>query len=359
LGQYHKYNNLIKRPLILISSSLLSLKMKIQFVRATKHIFETFAKLVFILLALTLQYGCDSVKTSNSVDYASETIMEPTPFAKGVISTEDNSEFDIMFSPDGLKAYFSRRVPREKQKIYETNFENGSWTQPKVCKFSTDRDEAVSITPNGELFFFGSERPIPDKPNAGNFDMNIWMMKKTGDGWSNPEPLPFPINDVQLEGEEWPSSNNNFLFPLDDETFYYTTMERGSDAIILYETTYKEGVFSSPVEISGIFEDPKYWVYSAVVSPDGKYLVFNSYGAPGGLGGEDIYVSKRTKTGWSQARSIGPKLNSKDEESGPRFSRDGKYFFFTRAENLGDYEFGEWNIYFLETAYLELDKLFE
>ena len=229
----------------------------------------------------------------------------------------------------------------------------------KFVIFLQTETKLSAITPNGELFFFGSERPIPNKPNAGNFDMNIWMMKKTGEGWSNPKPLPFPINDVQIEGEEWPSSNNNFLFPLDDETFYYTTMVRGSDAIKLYEITYKEGVFSSPVEINGIFEDPKYWVYSAVVSPDGEYLIFNSYGAPGGLGGEDIFVSKRTKTGWSPGRSIGPKINSKDEESGPRFSRDGKYFFFTRAENLGDYEYGEWNIYFMETAYLELDKLFE
>ncbi len=171
--------------------------------------------------------------------------------------------------------------------------------------------------------------------------MNIWMMSKIAENWSEPTPLPFPINDVQVEGEEWPSSNNNFLFPVDNETFYYTSMVRGAKAIKLYEVKYKDGKFSNPVEITGIFDEDKYWIYSAVVSPDGKYLVFNSYGAPGGSGGEDIFISKWSKSGWGKAVSIGDKVNSKDEESGPRFSRDGKYFFFTRAKNLGNYEFGE------------------
>lgn len=264
-----------------------------------------------------------------------------------------------MFSPDGLKAYFSRRAPQEKQKIYETAWVDGTWSTPTVCVFSTDRDEAPSITPDGKLFFFGSERPVPNKPNKGNFDMNIWMMKKGEDEWSEPEPLPFPINDVQVEGEQWPSSNNNFLFPIDNETFYYSTMVRGTTTIQLFRTEYKNGAFTTPVEITGLFEDAKYWIYSPVVSPDGQYLVFNSYGAPGGTGGEDIFVAQKTANGWSRARPIGVKINSTDEESGPRFSRDGKYFFFTRAKNLGNYEYGEWGIFYIETEFLELEKLFQ
>ncbi|MDF1699486.1 MAG: hypothetical protein P1U56_26775 [Saprospiraceae bacterium] len=317
-------------------------------------------KYAFLLAMAILFVSCNQKQHSiKELNYSSNRVDKAIPFAPGVISIKEKSEFDIMFSPNGRKAYFSRRAPEEKQKIYETDFENGIWTEPRVSEFSTDRDEAPSITPNGELFFFGSERPIPDQPNKGNFDMNIWMMKKQDTGWSDPEPLPHPINDVQVEGEEWPSSNANFLFPLDDETFYYTTMTRGTKAIKLYETKYTNGAFSDPIEIGGFFDDEKYWIYSPAVSPDGNYLVFNSHSAPGGLGGEDIYVSKRTKNGWSKAKPIGIKVNSKDEESGPRFSRDGKYFFFTRAANLGNYEFGEWDIFYLETEYLELNKLFE
>jgi len=85
-------------------------------------------------------------------------------------------------------------------------------------------------------------------------------------------------------------------------------------------------------------------------------LILNSHG---GTGGEDIFVSIKKENGWSEAKPIGSKVNSKNEESSPRFSRDGKYFFFSRAENLGNDEYGEWSIYFIETEYLDLDKLFQ
>ena len=52
-------------------------------------------------------------------------------------------------------------------------------------------------------------------------------------------------------------------------------------------------------------------------------------------------------------------VNSKDEESGPRFSRDGKYFFFNRAKDLGNYEYGEWDIFYIETEFLQLEDLFK
>ncbi|ALM06393.1 hypothetical protein SB49_00090 [Sediminicola sp. YIK13] len=304
-------------------------------------------------------WNCNNVPKIPKIEYSKEIVSSPISFAMGIISTEENSEFELTFSADGLKVYFSRREPGKKQKIYVSDFKDGKWGTPKRADFSNDRDETASITPNGKFLFFGSERPIPNKPNKGNFDMNIWMMEKTDKGWSEPKPLPEPINAVQIENEEWPSSNNNFFFTNDNQTFYFTTMMRGTKSIKLYETKFDGKDFSEPKAINGIFDDEKFWIYSAVISPDGKYLVFNSYGAPGGTGGEDIFISKKTDNGWGKAKPIGPKVNSKDEESSPRFSRDGKYFFFSRAENLGDYEYGEWSIFFVETKYLNLEKIFE
>ncbi len=314
------------------------------------------------LLYLSLLIGCLSCSNSPKIPefrYTQEEISSPIPFAEGVISTPDNSEFELAFSADGRKVYFSRRAPQGKQMIYESDFLDGAWSTPQLAPFSTSRDETPFIAPNGNFLFFGSERPIPGKPNKGNFDMNIWMMERTDNGWSEAKPLPEPINDVQVEGEEWPSSNSNFIFSNDNKTFYFTTMMRGTAAIKLYETNFDGKDWSEPRPIDGFFEDEQYWVYSAVVSPDGKYLVFNSFGAPGGQGGEDIFVAQKTAQGWSKAQSIGSLVNTTDEESSPRFSRDGKYFFFSRAENFGHYEYGEWSIYFVETKFLHLEELFE
>lgn len=294
-----------------------------------------------------------------SIAYSKEEVSVSTPFAAGVISTKENSEFELTFSVDGRKVYFSRRAPEGKQMIFETTFENGQWTPPTRADFSTDRDETPYITPNGKYLFFGSERPIPDQPNLGNFDMNVWVMERTATGWSDPKPLPAPINAVQRAQEEWPSSNNNFLFTNDNKEFYFTTMRRGTTGIKLYRSTFDGETFSEPIAIEGLFEDEKAWVYSAIISPDGNYLVFNSYEAPGGEGGEDIFVAQKVRNGWSRARSIGKLVNTQNEESSPRFSRDGKYFFFSRAEKLGNSEYGEWSIFFIETKFLQLAAQFK
>ena len=314
---------------------------------------------LLLLVLISVFYSCNQEANDRQINYSMDVVSSPMPFAPGIISTNENSEFDLTFSKDGLSTYFSRRAPEQKQKIYRSDFKNGNWTQAVLASFSIDRDEAASITPDGKYFFFGSARPIPNKPNKGNFDMNIWMMEQEDEGWGEPKALPAPINEVQIEGEEWPSSNNNFLFSNDNTTFYYTTMKRGTKSIKLYKTTFDGNQFTTPESIEGFFDDENIWIYGAVISPDGNYLFFNSYQAPGGEGGEDIFVSQKTAKGWSKAKSIGKIVNTTNDEGSPRFSRDGKYFFFSRAENLGNDNYGEWSIYFVETEYLDLESIFD
>ena len=313
---------------------------------------------LLMLFAVASLVGCSEGKKTE-VSYASGQVMIPELFAPGIISTVENDEYDLCFTPDGRTVYFTRRIPDAKQKIYRSDLVGGQWTAPQVAPFSSDRDETPYITPDGHTFYFGSEREIPGKPNKGGFDMNVWMMRKDGNHWTNPEPLPEPVNYVQIEGENWPSSNNNFFFTLDGKTHYFTTMMRGSNAIDIYTTELEDGQFSEPQPIEGLFENDRLWQYSASISPDGRFLVFNSYQAPGGKGGEDLYVSRKTPSGWSNAVSIGNGINTNGEESSGRFSPDGRYFFYTHSDNLGEDSYGPWSIYFVETEYLNLPSLFE
>ncbi len=311
------------------------------------------------LLAVVALLACSCADEQKSLpQYFDTSVASPTVFAPGIISTENN-EFDMCFTPDGKTIYFTRRKNGEKQRIYRTDLVNGSWTTPKLAPFSTDRDETPFITPDGQTFYFGSQRQIPGKPNLGGFDMNVWKMTKEGDGWSDPVPLPEPINYVQVEGEHWPSSNNNYLFTLDGKTHYFTTQVRGTEGIDVFTTQLENGIFNDPEKIEGLFTNDSLWKYSASVSPDGRFLVFNVYDGPKGLGGDDIYVSQKTNDGWSPARNLGSPVNTEGEEGSARFSLDGRYFFYTHADNLGNEEYSPWSIYCIETKYLNLESLFE
>jgi hypothetical protein len=316
-------------------------------------------RLFFGVVAIIVLIQCSPKITSKKNTYSSKEILKAEIFGEGIISTKNESVFDVAFSPNGKTAYFTRRKENEKQKIMESNFENGSWTTPKICSFSTDRDETPFLTSNGNTLYFGSQRQIPNKPNQGNFDMNIWKVEKTEKGWSNATPLPDIINQVQEKNEEWPSSNANFLFSNNDKDYIYTTMQRGTKSIEIYTTEEQNGTFSAPKKVNGLFENEKYWKYSAVYSPDGNYLIFNSANAPGGVGGEDIFIAKKTSSGWTKAIGLGTLVNTKAEESSPRFSRDGKYFFFGRENKTNPEKDGTWSIYYIETKALRFNELFK
>lgn len=64
-----------------------------------------------------------------------------------------------------------------------------------------------------------------------------------------------------------------------------------------------------------------------VISADGQQLYLYS-NRPGGRGGFDLYVSRKTDDGWSTPQNLGPEVNSAADEYDPAVSRDGGLLFF-------------------------------
>lgn len=62
------------------------------------------------------------------------------------------------------------------------------------------------------------------------------------------------------------------------------------------------------------------------ISPDGRTALWFSRDRPGGPGGYDIWMSRRTGTGWSSATPVS--FNSPGRDFDPAFSRDGRFVFF-------------------------------
>ena len=73
------------------------------------------------------------------------------------------------------------------------------------------------------------------------------------------------------------------------------------------------------------------------ISKDGLALYFNST-RPGGIGGEDIYVSYRASlnAAWGTPQNLGAPINTTANERVPAFSRDGHWMFFARGSGPFD-----------------------
>lgn len=299
------------------------------------------------------------ISVSGQIKFASEPVLKPKIFAEGIISSNKFSEFDIAFAPNGKTTYFTRRAKGEVQKIYYSEFVDGKWSQPKLAEFSTDRDEAPLITPDGKTLYFSSIRPIPNRPSKGKFDMNVWQVSKTETGWSSPVPLSEKINKLQPENEEFPTATESLSSTIDGVNFYYSTKKIGAKGIDIYRTRLEKGEFSESEKLSGDINSETLWESAPFLSRDGNYLFFNIYGAKDGFGKEDIYVSRKTSNGWSKPKNLGNLINSDSEETSPKFSPDGNYFFFSRDDRKSESEDENWNLYFVETSALNLESLFE
>src|SRR5450432_633112 len=125
--------------------------------------------------------------------YARKTALnDPVLFAEGIITTKDD-EFGGAFTPDGNTCYFSKSVLRFYLDIIcFSEFKNGKWQTPEVAPFSgTYRDFDPVFSPDGTKMVFTSNRPVDGKLKS---DYDIWMLKKTASGWSEPIHLDTTIN---------------------------------------------------------------------------------------------------------------------------------------------------------------------
>ncbi|MEO6883264.1 MAG: OmpA family protein [Bacteroidia bacterium] len=72
------------------------------------------------------------------------------------------------------------------------------------------------------------------------------------------------------------------------------------------------------------------------LSADGQILVFAGCDRPNGYGSCDLYYSFRVGNKWTTPRNMGPNINTKNWESQPSLSSDGRTLYFIRGFESGE-----------------------
>jgi hypothetical protein len=84
------------------------------------------------------------------------------------------------------------------------------------------------------------------------------------------------------------------------------------------------------------------------IAPDQSYLLFVRMQAPENIGMVDLFVSFRSADGsWTPPRNLGPPVNSPSNEICPIVSPDGRYLFFNSFRN------GNADNYWMDAAVIE------
>ena len=105
----------------------------------------------------------------------------------------------------------------------------------------------------------------------------------------------------------------------------------------LYVSKSKDGKRWKGADVLS-FCSKEYNFMHPAISPDGKTLFFVS-DRPKGNGGTDIYVSKRTKKGWSRPKNLGSTINTESNEGFPFMHANGKLYFCSKGHaGLGGFD---------------------
>ena len=104
------------------------------------------------------------------------------------------------------------------------------------------------------------------------------------------------------------------------------TVRHSNGKMDLFSSRFSEGRWQ-PVQPLESLNSPAQDI-GATISADGRRLWFYSNRA-GGLGGFDLYVSKRESGRWQLPQNLGPSINTPAHESEPAISPDGNTLFFS------------------------------
>jgi len=202
-------------------------------------------------------------------------------------------------------------------------------TRWKVENFKQANTKFMEYSPmiykkNGVIFASSREEATGSKTygrtNEKFSDLYVMYVDKKGN-WSQPEMLGGEVNTDSHEGSP--------TFTKNGAVMYYTMCDRRDGGCKIFQST-KAGsgnVWNTPVWVPVLGKDSVTVVGSPALSPDEKSLYFVATNAPGGLGGRDIWVVKKSRSGWDDPVNLGPTINTPGDEMTPWIAKNGKLYF--------------------------------
>ncbi|MES2891675.1 MAG: OmpA family protein [Bacteroidota bacterium] len=119
---------------------------------------------------------------------------------------------------------------------------------------------------------------------------------------------------------------------IDGKKLVFTRRQSGDEDF--YESDLVDGKWSAAVPLGGKVNTTLN-EGAQNISQDGEWIIFTGCNYPEGQGSCDLYISYKTKQGWSEAENLGPIVNTDYWESSPSFSPDKRDIYFSSNQPGG------------------------
>lgn len=273
--------------------------------------------------------------------------LVPDLFAPGIVSTNEIEHGNITISPDGNEIFWTSSFITSlgersagSFKIWSSKYEDDKWTIPLQAFFTKNEittDDVPFFSPDGSKIFFMSRRAVSDD-GPDEAAENYWYVVKKDDNWSSPILLDNIINSLRIR---WQMSVAN-----SGSLYFGASKSDGMGGSDIYFAKFVDGKYmesenmglpiNSPADESGPY-----------VSPDESYIIFTGESREDRNFKNGLYVSFKNKEGkWNMPVYLGDEINMGGSAS-PYVSPDGKYLFFNSGRN------GNYDIYWVSAEIFE------
>jgi Tol biopolymer transport system component len=232
----------------------------------------------------------------------------PQLFSPGVISSPAN-DGSPTFTPDGNTLLFTRSAATWSA-ILESHRTGNVWSEPQLAAFSGEwPDSSPAISPDGKFAVFVSIR---------EHMAQLYRVDRAANGtWSTPAKLPSTIN---IGPAIWKPS------VAADGTIYFVSIDKDGHKRLYSAAKTKTGYAQAqPLP----FSDGSKLDVDPEIAPDGSFLVFCSAGRIAGNQRDQLFIARKTKTGWSEPASIHYAGDGGSTDDEPHLGADRRTLYFS------------------------------
>ena len=268
---------------------------------------------------------------------------EYTEHSPGVTADESTMVFTSRRNGTGSKVDQDGQFFED---IYLSHQVNGVWSAPKGISLlnTADHDASISISADGqEIYVYKAGYDKASKTTSGD----IFVSKKEGENWTNPQKLNSNINS--------PSKESHLSITADGKTIYFSSNRPGGyGKMDIYSVKKLPNGDWGPAQnlgpnINTIYDDEAPFIHH-----DGINLYFSSKGHKT-MGGFDIFKSTFKNGHWNKPVNVGFPINSTKEDIYYTPTADGKRAYMA---SYREGTFGRMDIFKIELPDAENTGLF-
>jgi hypothetical protein len=266
----------------------------------------------------------------------------PEIFAEGFVSKQGSIELHPRFSADGTEFLYMSAGGDDSSK--QARFraihlirKDDKWRSSDI-RILAGRDDAsgAQYSPDGRIISF-----LVPQSGESEYMTDIFVRYQVRGAWSDPAPLPGPINTEHREASHSFTNDGTLYFVSNNRLLRKTGRRTRGD---VYRAPRVTGGYPAVQRMPFSTDHDEECVYAA---PDDSYIIFCSW-RPAGKGMHDLYISFHNDNDtWTDPRILEGDINTSGNEIMPFVTGDGLYLFFTRSTE------GESDIYWVKATFID------